>query len=210
MCSLDGAAGVPLEDKPVAMCTLDGPAGALLEGEQITMCPPDGTAGVHATQINVEMPIGGETEVGCPGYLPTSGERDPVTGYVCDKQIKYDMSDFLGSCVRLCKDIANSHDEPWRPACTPFLEEIGDDYGLGGGVCDETPDDKHGTDAWMDIERSGFRSYGYDYDDVKDCHASMYGNLSERTYRIVRTERRAWFRRNLHAPLVWDESLCRL
>jgi hypothetical protein len=153
MCPPDGTAGVPLEDEPITMCTLDGAAGVLLEGEQTTMCPPDGAAGVHTTQI------GGDTEVGCPDYLPTSGERDPVAGCVCYEQIKYDMSDFLGSCVRLCKDLTNSHDEPLRPAYAPFLEETGDDNGLGGGVCDEPPDDKHGTDAWMDIaDATGARS----------------------------------------------------
>jgi dUTPase len=95
-----------------------------------------------------------------------------------------------------CVRISQTHDETLRPAYTPFLEEAGDDYGLGGGVCDEVPNDERQADAWMDIERtlqdlarnacvgeerSGFRSYGYDYDDVKDCHASMYGCLSERT-----------------------------
>jgi hypothetical protein len=177
-----------IADRLITMCSLDDAAGTAIEGEVTTMCPAEDTTGVHAIQI------GGDAEVRCPDYLPTSGERDPATGYVCYKQLKYDMSDFLGSCVRLYQDLTHSHDEPLRPAYTPFLEETGDDYGLGGGVCDETPDDKHGTDAWMDIERtlqelaqnacvgeerSGFRSYGYDYDDVKDCHASMYGDLSE-------------------------------
>jgi hypothetical protein len=36
-----------------------------------------------------------------PECLPTSGERDPSAGNVCCKQIKCDVSDFLGSCVRL-------------------------------------------------------------------------------------------------------------
>jgi hypothetical protein len=63
-------------------------------------------------------------------------------------------------------------------------------------MCDGVPDDTHGVDAWMDIERtlqelarnacvgeerSGFRSYGCDYDDVEQCHASIYGNLTGRT-----------------------------
>jgi hypothetical protein len=130
------------------MCVPDDTAGDLIDAERTPMCAPDGTAGVHTTQI------GRRVEVGCPGCLPTSGMRDPATGYVCCKQIKYDMSDFLGSCVRLCKDFANSHDETLSPAYTPFLEENGDDYGLGGGVCDEVPDDKRETDTWMDIERT--------------------------------------------------------
>jgi hypothetical protein len=75
-----------------------------------------------------------------PDCLPTSGERDPSAGYVCYKQIKYDMSDFLGSCVRLYKNLRNSHDEPLKPAHTPFIDETGDDYGLGGGMCGEAPD----------------------------------------------------------------------
>jgi hypothetical protein len=53
-----------------------------------------------------------------PERIPTSGEHDPSAGNVCYKQIKYDMSDFLVSCVRLCKDLAHSHDEPLKPAHT--------------------------------------------------------------------------------------------
>jgi hypothetical protein len=30
-------------------------------------------------------------------------------------------------------------------------------------------------------ERSGYYSYGYDFDDVQDCHVSTYGDLSERS-----------------------------
>jgi hypothetical protein len=96
----------------------------------------------------------------------------------------------------LYKDLANSHDELPKPAYTPFLDETGDEYGLGGGMCEEAPDGARSVDAYMDIERtlrelarnvcvgveqSGFRSYGYDFDDVEDCHASIYGNLTERT-----------------------------
>jgi hypothetical protein len=66
MCTLDGTAGVLLEDKMITMRPLDGTTGVPLEGEQISMCSPDGAAGVHATQINFEMPIRGDAEVGCP------------------------------------------------------------------------------------------------------------------------------------------------
>jgi hypothetical protein len=43
-------------------------------------------------------------------------------------------SDFLASCVRLCKELADTHDVPLKTALTPFVDEIGDDYGLGAGL----------------------------------------------------------------------------
>jgi hypothetical protein len=81
-----------------------------------------------------------------------------------------------------------------KPAHTPFIDETGDDYGLGGGLCEEAPDGGPCADAYVDIERtlrelarnacvgeerSGYRSYGYDFEDVEDCHASIYGDLHE-------------------------------
>jgi hypothetical protein len=102
MCSLDGAAGVVITDRLSTMWSLDDAAGSLCDGEVATMCPAEDATGAHAGQI------GGDVEDGGPGYLPSSGARDPATGYVCCKQIKYDMSDFLGSCARLCKDLANA------------------------------------------------------------------------------------------------------
>jgi hypothetical protein len=129
MCPPDGTAGVLLEDKPITMCPLDGTTGVPLEGEPTTMCPLDGTTGVHAEQTLAEGNIrplpdgadmnqsaggdGGEDKVdqppgGAQQIGGADGERDSVTGYVCCKQIKYDMSDFLGSCARLCKDLANA------------------------------------------------------------------------------------------------------
>jgi hypothetical protein len=126
-------------------------------------------------------------------------------GCILYKQIKYDMSDFLGSCVRLCQDLTNTGNVPLKPAITPFIDETGDDYGLGAGEAEDGP----GARAYMDteralqelarnacvgLERSGYYTYGYIYDDVGDCHAGIYGDLDHRHLpRTVRIERRAQF-----------------
>jgi hypothetical protein len=39
---------------------------------------------------------------------PVSGVCDPTAGNMCYKQMKYDMSDFLGSCVRLCQELTST------------------------------------------------------------------------------------------------------
>jgi hypothetical protein len=40
-----------------------------------------------------------------------------------------------------------------KPAFTPFIDETGDDHGLGAGVCEEAPDDPMVEDAYVDVER---------------------------------------------------------
>jgi hypothetical protein len=169
-----------------------------LDGESSDK-PNDGSA-----RVRNEQPLEGKcsdnvlmTVEEQPECLPTSGKRGPITGYVCCEQIKYDVSDFLGSCVRPCKDFTNSHDEPLKPAHTPFIDETGDDYGLGGGVCDEAPDGSPSADAYMDIERtlqelaqnacvgeerSGYYCYVYQFEDVEDCHETCV----REAYHIVR------------------------
>jgi hypothetical protein len=69
-------------------------------------------------------------------YLPVGSETLTRAMFVWNKQTKYDMSDFLGSCVRLNEGLANSHDDPLKPAHTPFIDETEDDYGLGDGMCE--------------------------------------------------------------------------
>jgi hypothetical protein len=105
------------------------------------------------------------------------------------------MSDFLGSCVRLRQELTSTQGVPLKTALNPFVDETGDDYGLGAGVCEDAPDDSMVKDAHMDIERTlqelaqnacigmdrnGYLTYGYIYEDVEDCHASIYGNLTSR------------------------------
>jgi hypothetical protein len=97
----------------------------------------------------------------------------------------------------------NSHDEPLRPAHTPFLEETGDDCGLGGGVCVEAPDDTHGIDDYIDIEQTlhelpqsarvgeelrGLYSHGYTCEDVDDYHV-VGTERRERSHGMVRVSR---------------------
>jgi hypothetical protein len=125
---------------------------------------------------------------------PVSGVFDPTAGNVCCVQMKYDVSDFLGSCVRLCQELTSATGVPLKPV-HPFIEETGDDYGLGAGVCEELPGDSRDKDACVDIERTlqdlahfaccgeernGHFTHGYDFDDVTDCRASIYGNLTGR------------------------------
>jgi hypothetical protein len=127
-------------------------------------------------------------------YDEITGELIPP-GYIKYKHIKYDMSDFLGSCVRLCQDLTNTGNVPFKPAITPFIDETGDDYGLGAGVTEDADDgapEKHAhmdvertlqelaRTACVDLERSGYYTYGYNYDDVEDCHAAIYGDLDRR------------------------------
>jgi hypothetical protein len=85
---------------------------------------------------------------------PVSGVFDPTAGNVCYEQMKCDMSDFLGSCVRLCQELTSTEGIPLKPAFTPFIDEIGDDHGLGAGVCEEAPDDPTVKDAYVGIERT--------------------------------------------------------
>jgi hypothetical protein len=122
---------------------------------------------------------------------PVSGVFDPTN--VCCKQMKYDVSDFLGSCVGLCQELTDTAGVPLKPAGTPFIDETDDDYCLGAGVCEESPDDCRDKDAYVDIERTlqelaqiaccgeernRFFTNGCDFDDVSDCRASIYGNLT--------------------------------
>jgi hypothetical protein len=124
------------------------------------------------------------------------------------------MSDFLGSRVRFHQELANTQGVPSKPALTPFIDETGDDYGLGAGMCAEAPDDPMVTDTRMDMERTlqelaqnacvgmertGYFTYGYNYDDVEDCHASIYGNL---------IGRRAPYNENKREGAVPTEFVC--
>jgi hypothetical protein len=59
----------------------------------------------------------------------TSGVQDSATGNILCEKIKYDVPDFLASCVRLRKELTDTHDVPFKPALTPFwmrLEMITD------------------------------------------------------------------------------------
>jgi hypothetical protein len=75
------------------------------------------------------------------------------------------------------------------------LDETGDDYGLGAGLCEDAQDGSATKDACVDVERtlrelaqnacvglerSGYFTYGYNFEDVGDCHASIYRNLTRR------------------------------
>jgi hypothetical protein len=117
------------------------------------------------------------------------GVFDPTAGNVCYKQIKYDASDFLGSCARLPG--VNQHSRSSLEACI----ETGNDYGLGAGMCEAAPDDSMVEDAYVDMERTlqelaqnacvgmgriGYFTYGCNFQDVADCHASMCWNLTSR------------------------------
>jgi hypothetical protein len=126
----------------------------------------------------------------------TTKEGAQITpGHIKYKQIKYDMSDFLGSSVRLCQDLTDTHNVPLKPALTPFVDETGDDYGLGAGLSEDAVDGAAEKDAHVDmertlhelaenacvgLERSGYFTYGYNFDDVEDCHAAIYGDLDRR------------------------------
>jgi hypothetical protein len=145
------------------------------------------------TRVQYSAVIPG-TEANAQGD-PASGVFDPTAGNVCYKQIKYDVSDFLGSCVRLCQELTSTQGVPLKPALTPFIDETGDDYGLGVGVCEETPDDPMVEDARVDMERTlqelaqnacvgmertGYFTYGCNYEDGGVCHASIYANFTSR------------------------------
>jgi hypothetical protein len=102
--------------------------------------PPEGVqrsesaVGAHYTAVipGAEMNTQGD---------PVSGVFDPTIGNVRYKQTKYDMSDFLGSCVRLYHELTSTTGVPLKTAPTPLIDEAGDDYGLSAGVCEEAPDD---------------------------------------------------------------------
>jgi hypothetical protein len=102
-----------------------------------------------------------------------------------------------------CKEFARAQDVPLKPALTPFIDEIGDDYGLGAGMCEEAPNSLMAKDAYMDMERTlqelgqnacvcmernGYFTYGSNFEDVEGCHASIYGNLTSR--RVACSENR--------------------
>jgi hypothetical protein len=63
-------------------------------------------------------------------YDKKTAELIPLGSILCE-QIKYDTSDFLGSCVRLYQDLTNTGNVPLKPAFAHFVDEAGDDYGLG-------------------------------------------------------------------------------
>jgi hypothetical protein len=136
----------------------------------------ESAVGAHYTAVipDAEMNTQGD---------PVSGVFDPTAGNVCYEQMKYDVSDFLGSCERLCQELTSTTGVPLKTAITPFIDEAGDDCGLGAGVCEEAPDDSRDKDAYMDIgrtlqelaqiaccgeERNGYFAHGCDLDDVTD------------------------------------------
>jgi hypothetical protein len=67
-------------------------------------------------------------------------------GCILCKHIKYDMSDFLGSCVRLFQDLTNTGNVPLKPAIAFFIDETVDDYGLGAG---RPRTDPRSTPTWI-------------------------------------------------------------
>jgi hypothetical protein len=56
--------------------------------------------------------------------------------------------------VRLYQELTSTEGVRLKPAFAPFIDETGDDYGLGAGVCEEAPDDPMVADAYVDIERT--------------------------------------------------------
>jgi hypothetical protein len=46
--------------------------------------------------------------VGNPILIPSGTSHIPHPGVIRCRQIEYDVSDFLGSCVRLCRDLTNT------------------------------------------------------------------------------------------------------
>jgi hypothetical protein len=111
------------------------------------------------------------------------------------EQINDEMSDFLGSCVRLYQDLTDARNVPLKSAHTPFVDETGDDYGLGAGISEDAVDGSLAKDACVDMERtfqelaqnacvgperSGYFTYRCNFDDVEDSHAAIYGDLDKR------------------------------
>jgi hypothetical protein len=52
----------------------------------------------------------------------------------------------------LYQELTSTEGIPSKPAFTPCVDETGDDYGLGAGVCEEAPDDPMVKGADVDIE----------------------------------------------------------
>jgi hypothetical protein len=108
--------------------------------------PPDG----QTAKLSIDG-IAEDTTRGAKG-IPRYDENRKLAppGCILRKRIKYDMSDFLGSRVRLCQDLTNTGNVPLKPAITPFIDEIGDDYGLGTGEAENGP----GAHDYVDMERT--------------------------------------------------------
>jgi hypothetical protein len=88
-----------------------------------------------------------------------------------------------------------------KTAYTPFVEESGDDYGLGAAECEEHGNPVQTALAGEDLsqfdigstlqdfaqsamageEKCGCDTYGCNYDDVADCQSEIFGNLNYRT-----------------------------
>jgi hypothetical protein len=76
---------------------------------------PDIATGVHYSEVTPGA------EANAQGN-PISGAFGPTTGNVCCKQIKYDVFDFLGSCVRLCQELTSTQVVPLETALAPFVD----------------------------------------------------------------------------------------
>jgi hypothetical protein len=156
---------------------------------------------------------------------PTSSVFDPTAGNASYKQIKYDMSDFLGSCVRLYQELTSTQGVPLNPTLTLFIDETGDDYGLGAGVCEEAPDDPMFEDAYVDIEdikrsrserlcwhgaKRSFLLMDAIMKTLKIAMQRYVGTLPVGGCHIVRTRRRVRFQWDMFAPVVRGVSVLRL
>jgi hypothetical protein len=164
---------------------------------------PDNGTGVHYAAI---IP---EAEANAQGD-PVSGVFDPTAGNVCYKQIKYDMADFLGSCVRLRQELASTRGIPLKPAFAPFIDETGDGYGLGARVCAEAPDDPMFKDAYRSSPRTPVLAWSEPAILLMDITLRTLQIAMRRCMEtlpvggrhIVRTIRRVRFPWNLFAPVV--------
>jgi hypothetical protein len=101
------------------------------------------------------VPGGGRITTNGKGQQTSSGNdlggHTSGTNLIKCKQITYNMSDFLGSYVKLYQDRTHSHDVPLKTACTPFVEESGDDYGFGAAECEGHGNPVHAALAGEDI-----------------------------------------------------------
>jgi hypothetical protein len=84
----------------------------------------------------------------------TGGSPPSANGLVKYKQIRCNMSPFLGFRVRLCQDLARACRVPLKTALTPFVDETGDDCGLGAGGCADAKDGADAKDACVDIAKT--------------------------------------------------------
>jgi hypothetical protein len=68
----------------------------------------------------------------------------------------------------------------------------------------------HYRSSLINMEQSGYFTYGYNLGDVEDCHASTYWHLTGGACHIVRSGWRVRFPVELYAPVQWDGFMLRL